>query len=266
MERLQKVMASRGVASRRACEEMIVAGRVAVNGKIVTEMGTKVGPGDIIAVDGEELPSEKDPLVYLMLNKPRGCVTTVKDPQGRTTVIDVLDNQEYRVFPVGRLDFDTEGLLLLTNDGDLSFALTHPSHGVDKTYQAVVYGTPSKAELDRLRFGIELEDGKTAPAKIQVLKRGPQSEIRLTIHEGKKRQVRRMLQEIGHPVISLKRTHFGPLSLQGLNPGQYRHLSPNEIRDLKAIEKSVLSRECSGGERCGRKAGKRSGSGIYRKR
>jgi 23S rRNA pseudouridine2605 synthase len=266
MERLQKVMASRGVASRRACEEMILAGRVTVNGKVVSEMGTKVAPGDIIAVDGKELPSDKDPLVYLMLNKPRGCVTTVKDPQGRTTVMDLLDNQEYRVFPVGRLDFDTEGLLLLTNDGDLSYALTHPSHGVEKTYQAVVYGTPSKEELDRLRSGIQLEDGKTAPAKVKVLKSGPKSKISLTIHEGKKRQVRRMLQEIGHPVINLKRTHFGPLSLKGLAPGQYRHLSSKEIRELKAIEKNVLLKDPSGGERCGQKAGKRSGSGIYRKR
>ncbi len=253
MERLQKVMASRGVASRRECEKMILAGRVSVNGNVVVEMGTKVEPGDCITVDGRELPPDREPLVYLILNKPRGCVTTVKDPQGRTTVMDLLDNLERRIYPVGRLDYDTEGLLLLTNDGDLSYALTHPSHEVDKTYLAVVKGVPSGFVLDKLRLGIDLEDGKTSPAKVSVLKTGPQSEILLTIHEGKNRQVRRMLEAIGYPAVSLKRTHFGPLSLQGLSTGKYRHLTTPEIKALKAIEKKVLAMSSSGGDGSGGK-------------
>lgn len=247
MERLQKVMARRGVASRRACEKLILAGRVSVNGNVVTAMGTKVKPGDIIAVDGQELPPDREPLVYLMLNKPKGCVTTVKDPQGRTTVMDLLDNQKQRIYPVGRLDYDTEGLLLLTNDGELSYALTHPSHEVDKTYLAVVKGMLSSSALDKLRSGIELEDGKTSPAKVSILKLGNQSKISLTIHEGKKRQVRRMLEAVDYPVISLTRTHFGSLSLQGLDAGKYRHLTKEEIKALKSIEKEVVGTDSTGG-------------------
>lgn len=272
MERLQKVMASRGVGSRRACEELILAGRVAVNGEIVKEMGTKVGEDDIIAVDGRELTSSHEPLVYLMLNKPKGCVTTVSDPQGRKTVMDLIPDVQYRVYPVGRLDFDTEGLLLLTNDGDLSYVLTHPSHGVEKTYLAVVRGTPSEEAIQQLKRGILLDDGMTSPAQVKLLKRGSRSEILLTIHEGRKRQVRRMLQAVGHPVVSLRRIKFGPLSLNGLPPGKYRYLSTQEIWALKAQQGPVLSRKGSGGDVSGRKpgnerkSGRRNGPGLYRQR
>ena len=241
MDRLQKVMAGRGIASRRECEKLILSGRVTVNGKIVRELGTKVGPKDVIEVDGKKLSNEKEPLIYVMLNKPRGCVTTVKDPQGRKTVMDLVSNINTRIFPVGRLDYDTEGLLLLTNDGEMAYALTHPSHRVDKTYQARIWGTPSRETLRKLTGGVELEDGITAPASVKLLKKGGrQSEIQLTIHEGKKRQVRRMLEAVGHPIISLRRTHFGPLSLKGLPAGKYRHLTRDEINMLKEIKKSVL--------------------------
>ena len=266
MERLQKVMASRGVASRRECEELILAGRVTVNGAIVREMGTKVSEEDVICVDGRELPNQKEPLVYLMLNKPKGYVTTVKDPQGRNTVMDLLPNIKARVFPVGRLDYDTEGLLLMTNDGDMSFSLTHPSHGVDKTYLATVWGTPTREAIEKLRSGIGLEDGITAPARVKLVKRGRQAEIEIIIHEGKKRQVRRMLQAIGHSVVSLKRTRFGPLSLQGLAPGKYRHLTLEELRALRSHKHSVTARRSSGGAKFGRKTRKKNGAGFYRKR
>jgi len=266
MERLQKVMARRGVASRRRCEELISSGRVTVNGRVVSEMGIKVSPEDVIAVDGRVLEAEREPLVYLLMNKPKGYVTTVRDPQGRTTVMDLLPEVKYRVYPVGRLDYDTEGLLLLTNDGELSYALTHPSHGVDKTYQAVVWGIPSQESLDKLKKGIRLEDGWTAPAKVKLLKKGQQSEIELVIHEGKKRQVRRMLKAVGHPVISLKRTSFGPLSLDKLAPGEYRYLTREEVESLKKIQTAVLAKKSSGGDRNGRQLGKRPGSGLYRKR
>jgi 23S rRNA pseudouridine2605 synthase/16S rRNA pseudouridine516 synthase len=236
MERLQKVMASRGVASRRECEELILAGRVTVNGAIVREMGTKVSEEDVIGVDGRELPNQKEPLVYLMLNKPKGYVTTVKDPQGRNTVMDLLPNIKARVFPVGRLDYDTEGLLILTNDGELTHALTHPSHGVNKTYQARIKGIPTAEELEHLRKGVVLEDGLTAPADIRVLKQEKAGLwIDITIHEGRNRQVLRMLEHIGHPVIYLARVKVGSLHLEGLPTGKYRLLKPREVRELKQI-------------------------------
>lgn len=266
MERLQKVMASRGVASRRACEDLILAGRVRVNGKIVREMGTKVSQGDIIAVDGRELSAKKDPPVYVILNKPKGFVTTVKDPEGRSTVMDLVSKLGARVYPVGRLDYDTEGLLILTNDGDMSYALTHPSHGVDKTYVARVWGTPTREALKKLRSGVELEDGLTAPARVKLLRRGRQSEIELIIHQGKKRQVRRMLEAVGHPVIGLRRTRFGPLSVQGIPPGKYRHLTLDEIRALKSIKTAVISKRKPGGAGNVRQAYKRNGPGLHRER
>lgn len=243
MERLQKVMAHGGVASRRTCEEIILAGRVTVNGHVVQDMGIKVGPKDIIAIDGKTLDIEKEPLVYLILHKPKGCITTVSDPQKRTTVMDLLTKVPYRIYPVGRLDYDTQGLLLLTNDGDLSYILTHPKYGVEKTYRAVVWGIPSGKALDKLQKGVSLEDGVTSPAKVRLIKKGTQSEIELIIHEGKKRQVRRMLQAVGHSVVSLKRTRFGPLSLEGLTPGQYRYLTQEEIAVLKKKQQSISLRK-----------------------
>jgi len=240
LERLQKVLARYGVASRRRCEELILAGRVRVNGKIVTQLGTKVDvERDFIEVDGKPLQREEEK-VYIILYKPKGYLTTVRDPQGRKTVMDLVKGVKERIYPVGRLDCDTEGLLLLTNDGDLSFTLTHPSHRVEKTYLAVVKGTPSKAQLERLRRGVILEDGKTAPAGVRLLRPGRQAEVEITIHEGRKRQVRRMFDAIGHPVLYLRRVRFGPLKLEGLKPGQYRRLGDKEVRQLKKLEKSVF--------------------------
>ena len=243
MERLQKVMARRGVASRRECEELILAGRVTVNGENVRELGTKVSAGDLITVDGKKLEEEKMQRVYILLNKPKGYVTTVKDPEGRRTVMDLVSGVKERIYPVGRLDYDTEGLLLLTNDGEIGFALTHPSHRVDKTYIAKVGGIPSRGALEALARGVKLEDGVTAPAQVRLLSRGRQSQVELTIHQGKKRQVRRMLQAVGHPVISLRRVRFGPLTLEGLAPGSYRHLTHKEITALKAVMKTIKTKE-----------------------
>ncbi len=242
MERLQKVMARRGVASRRECEELILAGRVTVNGETVRELGTKVNTGDSITVDGKKL-EEENARIYILLNKPKGYVTTVKDPEGRRTVMDLVSGVKDRIYPVGRLDYGTEGLLLLTNDGEMGFALTHPSHRVDKTYIAKVWGMPSREALEALGRGVKLEDGVTAPAQVKLLSRGRQSQVELIIHQGKKRQVRRMLQAVGHPVISLRRVRFGPLTLEGLAPGSYRHLTHKEITALRAVMKTVETKE-----------------------
>lgn len=243
MERLQKAMAHRGIASRRKCEDLIQAGRVAVNGEIVRELGTKVSEDDVISLDGREVPVRKDSPVYIILNKPKGYITTVKDPQGRKTVMDLVSNLECRIYPVGRLDYDTEGLLLMTNDGEMSYALTHPSHRVDKTYLALVRGIPSKESLEKLRHGVELEDGITSPAQVELLSKGRQSRVRIIIHEGRKRQVRRMLKAVGHPVLSLRRIQFGPLSLKGLPLGKYRYLTPEEETALKIEKEYILSKK-----------------------
>jgi len=247
MERLQKFIARCGVASRRKAEAMISAGRVMVNGKIVTELGVKVDPEqDKIRVDGEEIRIEADQ-VYILLHKPEGYVTTVSDPRGRLTVLDLIIDSpslhKVRLFPVGRLDFNTTGLLILTNDGALAYALTHPSHQVDKTYEAWVQGVPAERGLKALREGILLEDGITAPAKVEILKvKEGNARLRLIIHEGRKRQVRRMCQAIGHPVRELKRIAFGPLGLGRLKPGAYRTLSAKELSSLKAIEEAVTKK------------------------
>lgn len=234
-ERLHKVMARAGVASRRHSEELIQAGRVTVNGKVVTELGIKVVAGkDLIEVDGRPLGRPEN-LVYLLLNKPKGYVTTLFDPQGRPKVTDLLEEAvAERVYPVGRLDYDTEGLLVLTNDGDLANGLMHPARLVKKTYVAKVRGVPGPAKLRALEEGIELEDGMTAPAEAKMLEvRAPNSAtVSLRIHEGRNRQVRRMFEALGHEVIHLKRSNFGPLSLKELPVGQWRHLTPEEVADL----------------------------------
>ncbi len=240
MERLQKVISQAGVASRREAELMIKAGKVTVNGAVVTELGTKVLPGkDRVAVDGKLLKSEEQ--VYLMLNKPKGVVTTVKDPGDRQTVIDYLKDIPQRVYPVGRLDFNTEGLLLLTNDGELTHTLIHPRHKVHKTYRAKVRGIPPEEKLDLLRVGIKLEDGVTAPAQIYLLEADPvknTATLELIIHEGKNRQIRRMCEAIGYPIRQLKRIGFAGLTLGSLRRGQYRHLTPNEVEALKNLSAS----------------------------
>ncbi len=230
-QRLQKVLAKAGVASRRGAEELIRQGRVKVDGKVVTEMGTKVDPGaQEIECNGIRLEAPENK-VYILLHKPSGYLSTVDDPQGRPIVTDLLKNIKERVYPVGRLDLDTEGALLLTNDGELAQKILHPSHEVNKTYVAKVKGQPDKKNLDLLSKGIVLEGRKTWPAQIEVLKTEAQStSIRITIHEGRKRQVRKMFDAIGNPVLNLKRTAYGGLKLGKLGPGKYRFLTPEDIK------------------------------------
>ncbi len=226
-ERLQKVLARAGYGSRRGCEVLIAAGRVTVNGERA-DLGRRVSVGrDRVAVDGAPvavLPG----LVHYLLNKPAGVVTTADDPEGRPTVVSLVPRQP-RVFPVGRLDVDTEGLLILTNDGELAQRLTHPSFGVDKEYLAEVQGAPGPGALRALRQGVELDDGLTAPAHVGVV--GP-GVLRLVVHEGRNRQVRRMCEAVGHPVRRLVRTRIGPVTDVGLAPGRWRPLTPAEVRAL----------------------------------
>lgn len=227
-DRLQKVLARTGIGSRRVCEELIAEGRVRVNGEIAV-LGRRVLPdADAIEIDGVPI-AVKPGLVYYLLNKPRGVVTTAADPQGRRTVVEMVP-PEPRVFPVGRLDSDTEGLLLMTNDGALAHRLTHPSFGVEKEYLAEVQGTPSAGDLRRLREGVNLEDGRTSPARVSTL--GPNL-LRITIHEGRNRQVRRMCETVGHPVVRLVRTRIGPIAERSLKPGQWRELTTKEVRSLE---------------------------------
>ncbi|TCS84100.1 pseudouridine synthase [Tepidibacillus fermentans] len=236
MQRLQKVISEAGIASRRKAEQLIIDGQVMVNGKTVTELGFKVDPlHDQILVNGKEIKI-KTKKVVVLLNKPKKVITSMKDPQGRKTVIDLIRLQE-RIYPVGRLDYDTEGLLLLTNDGELANRLMHPRFELDKTYEAIVAGNPSEAELDQLRKGIQLEEGVTSPAKVEkiLINKKNQAKIKITIHEGRNRQVRRMFQAIGHPVVHLKRIQYGFLTLSGVSVGKYRFLSEDEICQLKQL-------------------------------
>lgn len=231
-ERVQKVLARIGVGSRRASEILIAERRVTVNGAVV-ELGARVGPDDELAVDGVVYSTRPDSVIYL-LNKPAGVVTTASDPQGRPTVIELVP-AEPRVHPVGRLDLDTEGLLLLTNDGGLTHRLTHPSYGVEKEYLVNVDGTPSRRALRRLREGVDLDDGLTARAKVSQLEPGL---LRVTIHEGRNRQVRRMCEAVGHPVRRLVRTRIGPIIDSRLRPGQSRKLSGDEVLAVqRAVER-----------------------------
>ena len=224
-ERLQKVLATRGWGSRRVCEDLISAGRVTVNGEVAV-LGRRVDTNsDVVEVDGVPI-GVKPGLVHYLLNKPRGVVTTASDTHGRPTVVEIVPS-EPRVFPVGRLDADTEGLLLLTNDGDLAQRLTHPSHGVDKEYLAEVEGVVAQGELRALREGIELDDGMTAPAEVSQPSPGV---LRITIHEGRNRQVRRMCEAIGHPVRRLVRVRIGTIHDRSLQPGEWRELTPAELK------------------------------------
>ncbi|MFD2332182.1 pseudouridine synthase [Cohnella sp. GCM10020058] len=240
-ERLQKILANAGVASRRKCEELIAAGKVTVNGEVVKELGVKADPSkDAIAVNGRKIKSESK--LYLLFNKPKGVITSMHDEKGRTVVTDFLKGVKERVYPVGRLDYDTEGLLLLTNDGELANLLTHPRHHVAKTYLATVERVPHGDALDKLQKGIKLEDGMTAPAEIEyhdVDPEGKQATISITIHEGRNRQVRRMFEAIHHPVIRLKRVSFGGLTLDNLQRGKYRKLSDAEVQSLRDAAKKA---------------------------
>jgi len=235
--RLQKIISAAGIASRRAAEKLISEGRVSVNGKTVTELGSKADPdADEIRVDERRV---KGPQLhrYFLLNKPRGYVTTRSDPERRPTVLDLLKGVREYVYPVGRLDFDSEGLLILTNDGDLAAMLTHPRHEVERVYEAQVLGIPDAHDLDRLSRGVMIEGRRTSPAHIELLPerrtQGDTSVLRVTIHEGRTRQVRKMCDAIGHPVRTLKRVRIGPIADKHLRVGSYRELAPEEVRRLK---------------------------------
>ncbi len=234
--RLQKFMAKSGLGSRRACEEIIKQGRVEVNGKIINKMGMSVNPEkDRIKVDGEliQISTEK---IYILMNKPTGVITTVNDPFNRPTVIDMLKSVKERVFPVGRLDKDTEGLLILTNDGSLTYKITHPKYEIQKTYVAHLSGRVNKDKLMILQNGVKLEDGITAPANIKVLLvKNDYTILQIKIHEGRNRQIRRMCKAIGHPLLYLKRTRIGNIDLQDLNVGEWRYMTKQEINYLKNL-------------------------------
>lgn len=232
--RLQKFLARAGVASRRGSEDLMSAGRVSVNGVVTTELGAKVDPAtDEVRVDGKPV-FLADEAVYLALNKPAGVVTTMDDPYGRPTVAALVETAEHPgLFPVGRLDQDTTGLLLFTTDGELGHRLLHPRRKVPKTYRVSVDGRLTEAELQRLRDGIELDDGPTAPAQATLVASGPTSDAEITIREGRKRQVRRMFSAIGHPVLALHRVSFGPIELDALPQGSARALTADEIAQLR---------------------------------
>jgi len=234
--RLQKVIARSGIASRRKAEELIQHGLVTVNGETVMTLGTKVDPvHDHIKVEGRHLKS-RPPDMFLMLNKPLGYISTLHDPAGRPTIKALVPKPSIRLFPVGRLDYDSEGLLLLTNNGDIAQACLHPTHHVQKTYLVKIKGILEEPEIQKLRHGLMLEDGPTAPAKVKKAgKAQANSWVEITIHEGRKHQVKRMFEQIGHPVIRLKRVQFGPLNLGTLPPGQTRYLTDKEANDLRHL-------------------------------
>ena len=233
-ERLQKILSKAGVTSRRKAEGLILQGRVSVNGNIVRELGTKAVLGrDEIRVDGKAIKPETEKLV-LALFKPKRCVTTLYDPQGRSTVADFVNEFPMRLYPVGRLDYDAEGLLLLTNDGELAHRLQHPSYKVPKTYLVKVRGHPPTEALARLQQGVNLEDGITAPAELKVMEDDQKATwLALTLREGRKHQVKRMCEAVGHPVLKLKRTKIGPIELDDLRPGEIRRLKSREVRSLR---------------------------------
>lgn len=232
--RLQKYMAECGVASRRRAEEMILEGKVSVNGVVISQMGVQVEDGDEVRVEGKLIRPEAQKR-YVMYHKPAGEVTTVSDPEGRATVLDHFRDYPVRLYPVGRLDYDSEGLLLLTNDGALTERMLHPSHLVEKTYLARVTGQVSMDSVRQLRAGVMLDDHKTAPAKVRIIKEETFATVVLvTIHEGRNRQVRRMFEALGHRVLQLRRVKFGPLELGDLPRGQWRELTAEEVRRLHA--------------------------------
>jgi 23S rRNA pseudouridine2605 synthase len=235
--RLQKILSAAGVASRRAAEQMILEGRVTVNGETVRELGTKADPvKDAIKVDGRRIKTAVANR-YIVLYKPKGYVTTRKDPEGRRTVMDLIGEGDY-IYPVGRLDYDSEGLLLLMTDGELAARLTHPRHEVEKVYEVIVKGAPDLTALDKLRKGVFIEGGRTSPARVQagttVKGHKPTTKLTITIHEGRNRQIRKMCSAVGLPVWELRRVRMGPIGLGRLKPGQWRDLTADEIRRLKS--------------------------------
>ena len=232
--RLNAYLARAGVASRRKADELIKAGRVTVNGE-PGQLNTFVSGRDRVELDGR--PLEKQRLAHLLLHKPAGVVTTASDPQGRPTVVELVADHETRVVPVGRLDADTTGALLLTNDGELAHRLAHPRYEVEKVYEAEVEGDPSDETLRRLERGVELDDGRTAPARA---KRLAPSRVELALHEGRKHQVKRMLEAVGHPVTRLHRSRYAGLSLEGVEPGEWRELEPGEVARLHSLSRSEV--------------------------
>lgn len=234
--RLQKYMAQSGVASRRKSEEIILEGRVKVNGKVIKKLGTTINPEkDIVSVDNKSIERESKK-VYIMLNKPEGYVTTLKDRHSEKIVLDLVNGIDERIFPVGRLDLDTSGLLLMTNDGDLTQKLTHPSYEVPKKYIAVVEGIPNSKKLARFRKGLKIDGRMTAEAYIKVLKKHKDSSVlEISIHEGRNRQVRKMCEYIRHPILELQRIAVGELTLNDLKAGEWRYLTEKEVKYLKNI-------------------------------
>jgi pseudouridine synthase len=237
--RLQKILSAAGIASRRASEQMILDGRVMVNGKTVLELGTKADPEkDAIKVDGRRIKTKTDEVAqrYIVLYKPKGYVTTRRDPEGRRTVMDLIGEGAY-IYPVGRLDYDSEGLLLMMTDGDLAARLMHPRHEVDKVYEVIVMGVPDARAIEKLRKGVHIEGGRTSPADVHVetTVKGakPTTMLTITIREGRNRQIRKMCSAVGLPVRDLRRIGMGPIGLGRLKPGQWRDLTPEEVRRLK---------------------------------
>ncbi len=235
-ERIQKILAKAGIASRREAERMVIDGRVSVNGKIVETLGVKADPSkDHIKVDGKRI-RDFEPKVILLLNKPRGFLSTVKDPRGRPTIMDLLRNVKWRVYPIGRLDFDAEGLLLLTNDGDLSHLLSHPRFSIPKSYLVKVAGVPEEKKLMRLQRGVRLDDGEAKATSCSLIRQKEKNSwVRIVVTEGRNHLVKRMFSAIGHTVLKLKRTEYGPIQLGDLPFGQFRYLQPSEMEKLKRL-------------------------------
>lgn len=232
--RLQKYLASKGVASRRKAEEIILAGRVSVNGEIIRELGTKVREEDSIEVDGKAIQKVQEN-IYIMLNKPTGYITSVRDQFNRPTVLDLVKDVKERIYPVGRLDYDTSGLIILSNDGEFTYRLTHPKHETNKVYIAEIKGVPTEEEIYQVRSGLVIDGHTTSPAGFEILERKPNSSVvKITIHEGRNRQVRKMCAMIYHPVINLQRVAVGPVLLGELPLGKWRHLSEGEIKELES--------------------------------
>src|SRR3954471_22196480 len=239
MDRLQKILSQAGIASRRASEKLMLEGRVSVNGETVTELGTKADPArDDIRVDGSRI-KKAERHIYILVNKPTGYVTTRSDPQKRRTVIDLLKGVREYVYPVGRLDYDSEGLLILTNDGDLAAKLTHPRHGVPRVYEATVLGEPDDHDVTRLAKGVTIDGQRSGPAEVMSI--GP-SRLRITVREGRNRQVRKMCDAIGHPVTQLRRVAIGPLRDARLKPGAWRPLTAHEVERLRAAAGGSVDR------------------------
>lgn len=238
LERLQKIISKAGITSRRASEEMILAGRVMVNGKIVDQLGSKADPDkDIIEIDGNRLTIKSERL-YVLLNKPAGYMTTLSDPEGRAVVTELLKELNERVYPVGRLDYNTEGILLLTNDGEWSNLLMHPRNEVEKEYHVRVRGKVDTSQLKKLESGVEIDGRMTAKAVVKMIKSGENNDwFSITIHEGRNRQVRRMCEAVSLSVVRLKRVRYGSLSIKGLKPGEYRVLDPKEVASFNAVLK-----------------------------